>query len=51
MSPRSAPTSPHWETNVRAFAEARYLFLNTPRITAINGLGTTELIPVTIGVR
>jgi hypothetical protein len=40
-----------WETNMRVFAEARYLFLNTPPITATNGLGTTGLIPVTIGVR
>jgi hypothetical protein len=40
-----------WETNMRVFAEARYLFLNTPPVTATNGLGTTELIPVTIGVR
>jgi len=40
-----------WETNMRVFAEARYLFLNTPPVTATDGLGTTELIPVTIGVR
>lgn len=40
-----------WETNMRVFFEARYLFLNTPPITATNGLGTTELLPVTIGVR
>jgi hypothetical protein len=39
-----------WEINVRVFAEARYLFLNTPS-NATNGLGATELIPVTIGVR
>jgi hypothetical protein len=40
-----------WETNMRVFAEARYLFLDTPPINATNGLGTTELLPVTIGVR
>jgi len=40
-----------WETNMRVFAEARYVFLNAPPITATNGLGTTELISVTIGVR
>jgi len=33
------------------FAEARYLFVNTPPTSATNGLGTTELIPVTIGLR
>jgi hypothetical protein len=36
---------------MRAFAEARYVFINTPPITANNGLGTTELIPVTVGLR
>jgi len=35
----------------KVFAEARYLFINTPPIGATNGLGTTELIPVTIGLR
>lgn len=40
-----------WETNMHVFAEARYVFLMTPSITTTNGLGTTELIPVTIGVR
>jgi hypothetical protein len=35
----------------QVFAEARYLFLNSPPITASNGLGTTELIPVTVGFR
>jgi hypothetical protein len=39
------------DSNMKVFAEARYLFLNTPAITANNGLGTTELIPVSIGVR
>jgi hypothetical protein len=33
------------------FAEARYTFIHTPPITQSNGLGTTELIPVTLGVR
>jgi hypothetical protein len=33
------------------FAEARYLYVHTPPISASNGLGTTELIPVTLGVR
>jgi hypothetical protein len=33
------------------FAESRYLFVNTPPASAKNGLGTTELIPVTIGLR
>jgi len=33
------------------FAEARYLYVHTPPISQNNGLGTTELIPVTLGVR
>lgn len=33
------------------FAEARYTFLHTPPATQVNGFGTTELIPVTLGVR
>jgi hypothetical protein len=33
------------------FAEARYTFIHTPPISQANGLGTTELIPVTVGVR
>jgi hypothetical protein len=33
------------------FAEARYTFIHTPPITQNNGLGTTELIPVTVGIR
>ncbi|MGA2277724.1 MAG: hypothetical protein ABSG00_08975 [Terracidiphilus sp.] len=36
---------------MKLFGEARYLYLNTPRIGSVNGLGRTELIPVTIGVR
>jgi hypothetical protein len=33
------------------FAEARYLYIHTPAISETNGLGATELIPVTIGLR
>ncbi len=33
------------------FAEARCTFLHTPPATQANGLGTTELIPVTAGIR
>lgn len=33
------------------FAEARYTFIHTPPVTQNNGLGTTELIPVTLGIR
>jgi hypothetical protein len=33
------------------FAETRYLFVNTPPTSAANGLGTTGLIPVTVGLR
>ena len=39
------------ESNTKFFAEARYLFINTPPISQTNGLGTTGLIPVTIGLR
>jgi hypothetical protein len=35
----------------KIFAEARYLWLDTPRIGEPNGLGTTGLIPVTFGLR
>lgn len=40
--------------NMKLFAEARYLFVNSPRFNAATGptpIGTTELIPVTIGLR
>lgn len=37
--------------NSELFAEARYLYVHTPPISENNGLGTTELIPVTVGVR
>jgi hypothetical protein len=36
---------------MKLYAEARYVFLNTPSIGQTNGLGTTELLPVTIGLR
>ncbi len=36
---------------MKLFAEARYLYIHTPPITETNGLGSTELIPVTLGVR
>jgi hypothetical protein len=39
------------DSHTQLFAEARYTFIHTPPITADNGLGTTELIPVTIGLR
>jgi hypothetical protein len=39
------------DSKMKAFAEARYLFLDTPSVSATNGTGTTELIPVTIGLR
>jgi hypothetical protein len=35
----------------QVFAEARYLYIHTPAITETNGLGATELIPVTVGLR
>ena len=36
---------------LKVYAEARYLWVNTPGIGANDGLGTTELIPVTVGLR
>jgi hypothetical protein len=36
---------------MKLFGEARYVYIHTPAITTSNGLGTTELIPVTFGVR
>jgi hypothetical protein len=36
---------------MKLFAEARYTWINTPPITETNGLGRTEIIPVTFGVR
>jgi hypothetical protein len=39
------------DSHSQIFAEARYMFLHTPPITQSNGFGTTELIPVTLGVR
>jgi hypothetical protein len=39
------------DSTMKVFAEARYHYINTPSITATNGLGTTGLIPVTIGFR
>ena len=39
------------DSTMKLFAEARYLYIHTPAITETNGLGTTELIPVTFGVR
>jgi len=39
------------DSHTMLFGEARYLFIHTPPASQSNGLGTTELIPVTIGVR
>jgi hypothetical protein len=39
------------EGRAKLFAEARYLFVDTPPVSATNGTGTTGLIPVTLGVR
>lgn len=35
----------------KLFAEARYTWIDTPKIGETNGLGRTELIPVNLGVR
>jgi hypothetical protein len=39
------------DSTMKLFAEARYVYIHTPAITVTNGLGTTELIPVTFGYR
>ena len=36
---------------MKLFVEARYLYIHTPPLTESNGLGITELIPVTFGIR
>lgn len=36
---------------MKLFAEARYTWINTPPLRQANGLGRTEIIPVTFGVR
>jgi hypothetical protein len=36
---------------MKLYGEARYVYIHTPAITETDGLGTTELIPVTFGVR
>lgn len=38
-------------SQTQLFAEVRYLFIHTPPATQDNGLGTTELIPISLGVR
>ncbi len=42
---------PDSASHSEVFAEARYTFIHTPPVTQANGLGTTELIPVTLGIR
>jgi len=39
------------ENRPQIFAEARYTFIHTPPISQPDGLGTTGLIPVTLGIR
>ena len=39
------------DSNLKVFAEARYVWINTPAIGNTDGLGTTGLIPATVGVR
>jgi len=39
------------DSKTKLFAEARYTYIHTPPIGQENGLGTTELIPVTLGLR
>jgi hypothetical protein len=39
------------DEHLKAFAEVRYLWINTPQVGSYDGLGRTELLPVTVGVR
>jgi hypothetical protein len=39
------------EGHTQLFAESRYTYIHTPPLSQTNGLGTTELVPVTLGVR
>jgi hypothetical protein len=40
------------DSNAKLFAEARYVFVDSPRATSTtNGEGTEEIIPVTFGIR
>jgi hypothetical protein len=39
------------DSKMKLFAEARYLFLDTPGINETTGTGTTGLVPVTLGLR
>lgn len=43
--------SMYGDSHSEVFAEARYTFIHTPPVSQTNGLGTTELIPVTLGIR
>jgi len=36
---------------MKLYAEARYLWIDTPPVAAYNGTGRTEAIPITVGVR
>jgi hypothetical protein len=36
---------------MKLFVEARYIYIHTPPISEANGLGVTELIPATFGIR
>ena len=36
---------------MKLYAEVRYLWIDTPPVTAYNGTGRTEAIPITLGVR
>jgi hypothetical protein len=36
---------------MKLYAEARYVWINTPSLSSYNGTGRTEVIPVTLGLR
>jgi hypothetical protein len=40
-----------WQDHTQVFAEVRYLFVNTPSNPTYNVLGSTAIIPLTLGVR
>ena len=39
------------DERLKLFAEARYIWIDTPKIGTTDGLGRTELLPVTLGLR
>jgi hypothetical protein len=39
------------DSQMKVYAEARYVWIDTPPVSAFDGTGRTEVIPVTVGLR